>query len=155
MRRMAVRICKNGHEVTDDGLFYCPVCRSVDLRPAGAPEPAAEAVATPVPGDEDTKRRWQRDDARERLQKVGIWGVVVYVVGIIVWFVSASSFGDSDVEGGEGGAVLGLVVGGLAASAGAAMVLVFLIGWGSSSAARPPTSEPREALSDRPRTPWG
>jgi hypothetical protein len=143
MRRMAVRICKNGHEVTDDGLFYCPLCKSAELRPSGE----AEAPAAPVPrrvppprpttapvpdvatADAATKRRWKRDDALARLRKVGVWGVGGYVVGAIIWVVSASSFGDVESQS-DGGAGLGLLVGGLMASAGAAMVLVFLIGWG-------------------------
>ena len=149
MLRMAVRICENGHEVTDDGLFYCTVCRSVDLRPVGEPTAESDPVSRPVPGPaprpapgaaarsrpqaltdaevEAIRRSRRRDDARDRLQKVGLWGVGLYVLGAIIWAVALSEHDDLDSGG---GAAVGIFLGAITASVGAAMVLVFLIGWG-------------------------
>jgi hypothetical protein len=127
---MAVRICKNGHEVADDKLFHCPTCQSADLRPDSVSQ--ATAAATKAA----TRRGWKRHDALRRLRGVLMWGIGLYVLGAIVWVVSVNAVDDVDsvngVGGGGlgGGAMVGLVLGGLSASAGAAMVLVFLIGWG-------------------------
>ncbi len=74
------------------------------------------------------RRKQRRDEALTQLRRAGTWGAGLYVLGVLLVVISpkAADTGDGSGSGDTFLAVLGVMSG----SVGAALVLVFLIGWG-------------------------
>lgn len=132
----SLKLCENQHLVEGEDQYYCRQCGSVDLVPADAAGRPIAQVAAPAPPHPLTaptalagtvSSRTAR--AREQLRSLVMWGAGLYLVAsLLVGLIYVSLLGDSD--GSYGGQLFALVLLGLAATVGLALLAVALIGYG-------------------------